>query len=245
MTNPVKMNVVIDYGNSSAKVGVFEHDQLIKQSILFSEEEVKTFLQNYFADNFIISTVSKDARTVAGWATNIKNRFILDSNLPLPIQNKYSTPLTLGVDRLAGVCGAQRFFPGTNCLVIDAGTCITYDFIDRDGNFLGGGISPGLRMRFKAVHTFTVKLPLIEPADQVALIGDSTETCIQSGVVNGLIAELNGIIAQYQQKFEGLKVILSGGDARFFENKLKGFIFAVPELVLSGLNSILIYNVRS
>jgi type III pantothenate kinase len=238
------MNIVVDYGNSAAKVGIFDQRQLLEQRVFGTPSELKNFLQNFSADHFIISTVTEDAATVSAWATNVRKKFILDKSLPIPIKNHYGTPDTLGVDRIAGVCGAQGMFPGENCLVIDAGTCITYDFLDRSATFLGGGISPGLRMRFQAVHTFTAKLPLINPVDEVPLIGDSTESCIQSGVINGLISELNGTIAQYREKFEGLKVILSGGDARFFENKLKGFIFAVPELVLSGLNSILIYNVR-
>jgi type III pantothenate kinase len=166
----------------------------------------------------------------------------LDSKLPLPITIKYATPETLGVDRIAGVCGAQQKFPGEPCLVIDAGTCITYDFINHDGEFLGGAISPGMMMRFQAVHTFTSKLPLVSRPEKVVLIGDSTETCIQSGVIHGIVEELNGTIRRYQEEFAGLRVILCGGDARFFENNLKGAIFAVPELVLSGLNSILNYN---
>ena len=201
------MNIVVDYGNSSAKVGIFDKDQLAEQVTFSSAEELKTFLQNYSASSIIISSVARDA-----------------------------------VDRIAGVCGAQQKFPGEPCLVIDAGTCITYDFLDRQGNFLGGGISPGLMMRFQAVHTFTSKLPLVNPVEKVNLIGDSTERCIQSGVINGLAEELNGIIRRYQGEFDGLRVILCGGDARFFENILKGPIFAVPELVLSGLNSILNYN---
>ncbi|MEJ7647283.1 MAG: type III pantothenate kinase [Chryseolinea sp.] len=237
------MNVVVDYGNSSAKVGVFDHLELTDRHAFTDPIELRVFLENFFADHFIISTVTEDAHAVSSWATHAKKKFILDASLPLPIQNKYATPHTLGVDRIAGVCGAHSMFPASDCLVIDAGTCITYDMIDRSGYFLGGGISPGMRMRFQAVHTFTAKLPLINPVPLVPLIGDTTETCIQSGVINGLTAELNGIITQYQQKFEGLRVILSGGDTRFFENKLKGTIFAVPELVLSGLNSILNYNV--
>ena len=239
------MNVVVDYGNSSAKVGIFEDHVLVKQNTFTTSAALKEFLQNFSGDHFIISTVTKDANEVSSWVGNVKRKFILNPDLPLPIKNRYSTPTTLGVDRIAGVCGAQRMFPDTNCLVIDAGSCITYDFLDSDGNFLGGGISPGMRMRFSAVHTFTARLPLISPAENVPLVGDSTETCIQSGVIHGCVAEMDGIIAQYGRKFSSLKVILSGGDARFFENKLKGFIFAVPELVLSGLNSILIHNVRS
>lgn len=239
------MNVVVDYGNSSAKLGIFDGRTLVQQQVFLSDEELKVFLENYSGEHFIISSVTKDAKVVSSWATHIEKKLILNPDLPLPVQNRYATPRTLGVDRIAGVCGARELFPESPCLVIDSGTCITYDFVDGEGNFLGGGISPGMNMRFQAVHTFTARLPLISPVESATLIGNSTETCIQSGVINGLLAEINGIIYQYQQKYEGLKVILCGGDARFFENKLKGVIFAVPELVLSGLNSILIYNVRS
>jgi type III pantothenate kinase len=238
------MNIVVDYGNSSAKVGIFEGHQIVRQEVFPSEPELKKFLENFSADHIIISSVAKDAALVSSWATQTKNKFILSPSLPLPIQNRYATPATLGVDRIAGVCGARQRYPESNCLVIDSGTCITYDFVDEQGNFLGGGISPGLRMRFKAVHTFTARLPLVEIVELPSLIGNSTETCIQSGVIHGIVAEMNGIIDQYREKYEGLKVILCGGDTRFFENKLKGFIFAVPELVLSGLNSILLHNVR-
>ena len=236
------MNIVVDYGNSSAKVGIFDKDRLAEQFAFSTADELKRFLQNYSASGIIISSVAKDAAEVATWATHVKRKYILNSSLPLPIKNLYATPQTLGVDRVAGVCGARQKFPGEPCLVIDAGTCITYDFLDRDGNFLGGAISPGLMMRFQAVHTFTAKLPLVSPVENVILIGDTTERCIQSGVINGLTEELNGIIGRYRVEFEGLRVILCGGDARFFENILKGPIFAVPELVLSGLNSILNYN---
>ncbi len=148
------------------------------------------------------------------------------------------------MDRLAGVCGAIELFKETDTLVIDAGTCITYDFVDKQKNYFGGSISPGLKMRFKAVHTFTAKLPLVDSANAVGLIGDSTESSIQSGVINGMIAEIEGIIMRYQDKYPGLRVILCGGDTAFFENKLKASIFAAPDLVLIGLNSILIYNVN-
>lgn len=239
------MNIAVDYGNSSAKVGLFEDNNLQEYKVFSAPGELQAFLENFFADNIIISSVSRDAHEVASWAKQINNRFILNSALPLPISNRYATPKTLGVDRIAGVCGAQALFPGKNSLVIDSGTCITFDFLDASGNFLGGAISPGFRMRFQAVHTFTSRLPLVEPAEEAPLIGDSTESCIRSGVINGLVAEIDGIVAQYQALFPDLKVILTGGDARFFENKLKASIFAVPELVLSGLNSILIHNARS
>ncbi len=236
------MNIVVDYGNSSAKVGIFDQHGLEKQYSFSTAEELKGFLQNYSAERIIISTVAKDAHEVVTWATHVSRKFILNSELPLPIRIKYATPESLGVDRIAGVCGARQKFPAEPCLVIDAGTCITYDFINRHGEFLGGAISPGMMMRFQAVHTFTSKLPLVSPPENLMLIGDSTETCIQSGVIYGVVEEMNGTIRRYREEFEGLRVILCGGDARFFENKLKGPIFAVPELVLSGLNSILNYN---
>lgn len=240
------MNLVVDYGNSSAKVGIFDNHLLKDKFIFRSSDELKKFLQHSTEENLIISSVSHDAEQISTWATNAKRRFVLHHTLPLPITVNYATPTTLGVDRIAGVCGAHQMFPGKHTLVIDAGTCITFDFIDSSGRFEGGGISPGLSMRFQAVHTFTKRLPLIgaPTGPDVPLIGNSTESCIKSGVVNGVIAELEGIILRYREKFEGLRVILCGGDVHFFENSLKASIFAVPELVLSGLNSILIYNVN-
>jgi type III pantothenate kinase len=238
------VNIVIDFGNSSAKVGIFDQHQLVSQQVFPSQKSLKDFLQHSTADNLIISSVTTDAAMVADWTTKAKKKFILHHQLPLPITNHYATPQTLGVDRLAGVCGAIQLFPNENCLVIDAGTCITYDIVDDKKNYWGGGISPGLSMRFQAVNTFTEKLPLVHPADHPELIGNSTESCIQSGVINGMLAEIEGIIDQYLKKFSGLRVILCGGDTVFFENNLKASIFAVPNLVLSGLNSILIYNVN-
>lgn len=238
------MNLVVDYGNSAAKVGIFDHQNLLQKSAFTSAAELCNFLKQSSAENLIISSVKEDAQLVVQWAERTKQKFILDHSLPLPVKNLYATPDTLGVDRLAGVCGAQQLFPFQNCLVIDAGTCITYDFIDKGGSYHGGSISPGLTMRFQAVHTFTAKLPLVSAKENINLIGNSTETSIQSGVVNGLLTEIEGIISRYREKFEGLRVILCGGDSRFFENQLKASIFASPELVLIGLNSILIYNVN-
>jgi type III pantothenate kinase len=164
--------------------------------------------------------------------------------LPLPVKNGYATPQTLGVDRIAAACGANALFPENNCLVIDAGTCVTYEFVDATGVYRGGAISPGLKMRFQALSVLTARLPLVEPVHTPELTGASTASCIQSGVVIGLMEEMNGVIRRYEEKFDKLRVILCGGDTPFFENQLKASIFASPELVLSGLNSILSYNVN-
>jgi len=238
------MNVVVDYGNTSAKVGIFKDHALVEKFVFEEAEKLRSFLENFSGSHIIVSSVSFDAADVIAWALHFKKRFVLTPALPLPVINRYSTPTTLGVDRIAAACGARHLFPGQPTLSIDAGTCITYEFLDGEGQYWGGGISPGLRMRFEAMHSFTARLPLVQPVDQPALIGSSTEQCMQSGVIYGLSDEIDGIISRYQEKFKDLKVILCGGDARFFENRLKAAIFAVPELVLSGLNSILIYNVN-
>jgi type III pantothenate kinase len=237
------MNLVVDYGNSSAKVGIFDHQNLMQKHTFASANSLKDFFLQTHAENIIVSSVNTDATEILSWEKQATKKIILHHTLPLPIRNLYATPATLGADRLAGVCGAQQLFPLESCLVIDAGTCITYDFLDREGNYHGGSISPGLMMRFRAVHTFTAKLPLVTPKENTHLIGNSTETSIQSGVVNGMLAEIEGIISQYTKKFGDVRVILCGGDALFFENQLKASIFASPELVLIGLNSILNYNV--
>lgn len=237
------MNLVIDNGNSAAKVAIFDQSKLSEKLLFKSEADLKLFLGKTHAENLIVSSVNADAQQICDWATNTKRKFILTHKLPLPIKILYGTPHTLGVDRIAGACGAVKLFPDTNTLVIDAGTCITYDFTDAKGNYYGGGISPGLVMRFKAVHTFTAKLPLVTPIDSPELIGNSTESSIQSGVILGMVGEIEAIIERYQAKYPELKVILCGGDGPFFENKLKASIFASPDLVLFGLNSVLIHNV--
>jgi len=237
------MNLIIDQGNTAVKVGIFDHQNMLEKMTFERDDDLKKFLVSIKPTHVIISSVKTNSELVSSWIVNQGKSFVLNSGLPLPINNLYKTPGTLGVDRIAAVCGAKSLFPLENVLVVDAGTCVTFDLVDKDGNYHGGAISPGLRMRFKALNAFTARLPLIEPADLPDLIGDSTETCIQSGVVNGLIAEIDGIIQRYQSKFGGLRVILCGGDARFFENKVKASIFASPELVLVGLNSILVYNV--
>jgi type III pantothenate kinase len=236
------MNVVIDYGNSSAKVGIFDERKLTGKHSFQQKDELMSFLKNFSGDHIIISTVNQDAQLISSWAEKFKKIFVLTPELPLPVKVEYATKETLGVDRIAAVCGAYDEHKGENCLVIDAGTCITYEFLSSDGIYFGGGISPGLEMRFKAMHAFTARLPLVGPVENPELIGNSTTTCMQSGVIFGIIDEMDGIISRYSAKYPRLRIILCGGDSPFFENKLKASIFAGPELVLGGLNSILLYN---
>lgn len=235
-------NLVVDIGNTSAKVGIFRKEELLEEKVFVDEKALEVFLQSVQADAILLSSVRMQPELLLEKITQIPIRYLLTHTLPLPIVNAYATPETLGMDRLAAVCGARSLFRDQHSLVIDCGTCITYDFIDASSVYQGGAISPGLSMRLRAMHAFTAKLPLVEVQD-VPLIANSTVTCLQSGALNGMRAEIEGTIERYQQHYAELRVILCGGDTHFFENSLKGAIFAVQNLVLRGLNSILLHNV--
>jgi type III pantothenate kinase len=235
------MNLVIDSGNTRIKTATFSGSRLVEKYSFSTKEELKHFLNHQSFTHAIASSVSVAGSTLLDWTT-AKKKYLLTHMLPLPIQIHYKTPQTLGVDRIAAVCGAEEIFPEKNTLVIDAGTCITYDFVDAHRNYRGGAISPGIEMRLQALHTFTERLPLISPDGEAALIGDTTEKSIRSGVLNGIVAEVEGIIKKYRELYPDLGVVLCGGDSFFFENNLKPTIFAAPDLVLSGLNRILRHN---
>ena len=238
------MNVVVDSGNTAAKVAIFDHQSLMEKIVFTDEESLRKFFSDRAITNLIVSSVNIPAEKILRWANQAQKKFSLVPGLPLPITVMYKTPLTLGVDRMAAACGAWQLFPHQNTLVIDAGTCITYEFVDDQGRYYGGAIAPGLNMRFRAMNNFTARLPLVSPVASPPLTGDTTEACMQSGVVNGMVAEIEGIVSRYEEKFPGLRVVLCGGDTAFFENQLKASIFASPELVLVGLNSILSHNVH-
>jgi type III pantothenate kinase len=239
------MNLTIDVGNNQTKIGVFEGDKIIQfqNYAPLTIEDVKELFQTYKIENAIIADVAfYDAGIDAFLRSN--TRFIkLSHETKLPVTLQYLTPETLGRDRIATAAAAVDLFPGNNCLVIDAGTSITYDIITAEKEFLGGGISPGISMRFKALHNFTARLPLLKKEPINYLIGKNTEQSILSGVINGTVGEMNFIIDSYHQKYPDLQVLLTGGDAPFFETRLNYKIFAVPNLVLRGLNKILQYNV--
>lgn len=166
----------------------------------------------------------------------------IHSGIPVPFKINYRTPETLGIDRLAGIACAWERFPGKNTLVIDAGTCITYDFISAQGVYSGGGISPGIDIRFKSLQDYTANLPLVELSGNISLIGDSTKNSILSGVYYGMLAEIEGIIERYKSEFSDLTIFMSGGSSIFFESKIKHSIFAFPNMVLLGLYSIYEFN---
>lgn len=237
-----KKNIVIDRGNSSFKAGLFAGEHLQSEFATTHKEELIRWVNEQSPSFIMVSSVSGDMTPDLDKYNDAAQVLVLDSHTPLPFKNLYKTPGTLGPDRLAAVAGAFSLAPNQNCLVIDAGTCITYDFIDSNGSYRGGGISPGLRMRLQALHQFTAGLPLAALPSHADLIGADTLGSITSGVVNGAVAEVEGIIAKYLEKHGDTKVFLCGGDTFFFESKLKQHIFAVANLVLIGLNRILLYN---
>jgi len=238
-------SLVIDIGNTNAKAAIFVEGKITKIFNNILLDSLKLLVKEEDWRGIIISDVSK--KLEKGLIDNLKEKgaIFLSSGTKVPFKIDYDTPHTLGPDRIAAIAGAVELRPGNPCLVIDAGTCIKFDFIDQHKVYRGGSISPGIDMRFKALNAFTGGLPMVEFDQNVGLIGKSTKTCLQSGVLYGVIAEIDGVIGQYSQYFDGLNIIICGGNTNFFESKIKGAIFAVPHLVLLGLNGILEYNIKA
>ncbi|MFB9056988.1 type III pantothenate kinase [Mariniflexile ostreae] len=240
------MNLVIDIGNSFVKLAVFSQNKLKHKEITeleYFSEEVDVLLQTYpLIKKAIIASVAKmDENTISDLEKKVQV-LVLNRETPLPFINKYSTPHTLGMDRIALVSASVYQFPHTNSLVIDAGTCVTYDFVTNTNEYLGGAISPGIQLRYKALHNFTANLPLLEQEIPNSIIGNSTDSAIHAGVVIGILKEIDGVIETYKQKYSDLTVILTGGDANFLSKQLKSSIFANSNFLLEGLNTILQFN---
>ena len=241
------MNLVIDVGNTLVKLAVFQEGKLVEiERFLidfFSEEILKKIDKYPEIEHIILSSV---VQVPDEWIKLLQKKgrlVVLSENTLLPFKNNYASPDTLGKDRLALVAGAKVLFPNRNVLVIDAGSCITYDFL-QENSYEGGAISPGLQMRFKAMHNFTAKLPLITQAEKKksSLIGKTTEENMIIGVLTGIQLEIDGFIEAYKSQYEDLTVILSGGDSELLSRSLKNGIFAPENFLLRGLNSILEFN---
>jgi len=240
------MNLIIDVGNTFVKFAVFKGDDIRHKARLelsgFNDAFYKVRNAFPLLKNVIISSVgyldANHIKSVSKYFTPL----VLDEETKLPFKNKYKTPKTLGVDRLALVSASVKHFPDSNVLIIDAGTCITYDFITDKNHYLGGAISPGVRLRYQSLHNLTANLPLLDTNLPKDIIGHSTETSIHSGVVQGILLEIDGAIDTYMAKYEDLTVILTGGDANFLSNQLKNSIFANSDFLLEGLNYILEFN---
>ena len=241
------MRLCIDWGNTRVKTALFEADKIVREDN-FTEEEALTCIMELAEHNrpeaAILCSVAQHPPELKALLQERTELVILNNHTLLPIMNAYHSPDTLGPDRLALAAGANHLYPGYSNLVISAGTAITYNFIHQNRTFRGGSISPGLDMRFKALHEYTDKLPLVSERGELLLLGYDTETSIRGGVILGILSEMDGMINLYREQYPDLNVVLTGGNAPVFAGKLKNRIFADAQLLLKGRNTILRHNVR-
>ena len=230
----IKMNKiqVLDAGNTRIKLAVFENDTLLTVHFFDDRNSLYDFIDG---DSKIVLSSVIDASFLEKLKDKASSVFQIDTKIQLPFNLNYKTPETLGFDRICNIAAINFLQPSGNRLCVDIGTCIKFDILDEHQNYLGGSISPGLKLRYKALNSFTAKLPLLEPTNFVSLIGDSTATAIQSGVQLGMQAEINGIINRYQQNYHNLTIFITGGDAHYFDFEQKNNIFADENLTLKGI----------
>jgi type III pantothenate kinase len=241
------LKLILDIGNTRIKAALFEASELKHFFVFSSTNDLlqADLFQKYPVTYCIIGSVVNDIEPFIAELKKRTDVLVFTSETPVPIINAYKSAHTLGSDRLAGAVGGNFLFPGKNVLVIDAGTCIKYNFVNSNNEYIGGAISPGLQMRFKAMHTFTSRLPLLEVDEKYdELIGTNSAESILSGAQIGAIAEVDGCIALYKEQYPDINVIITGGDVNFFEKRLKNSIFADQNLILKGLNEILDYNIK-
>lgn len=239
------VNLAIDIGNTRTKAGVFNDRQMVNDFVIPGKpliDEFRDWVKTHGVQNAIISTTKTLEPGFVTSAQEVTQVVFLSASTSLPIVNAYDSPETLGADRICGVVAGAARFPGENVLVIDAGTCITYDVIDHQGVYRGGAISPGLRMRLNSMSAFTDKLPLLAFSGVLENIGTSTASCMHFGAERGALTEVSGFIRHFESLYANLKVILTGGDHSFFEQHVENVIFAAPNLILEGLNEILLFN---
>ena len=243
------MILTLDVGNTRIKAAVFEGSILL-ETVVFTKTELLPNLQNILDSyneikDLVVSSVSDvEKNTFSSFSPSLTIHFVSHKD-SFPFVNKYQTPETLGVDRLVLATGATLLYPNQNRLIIDVGTCVTYDFVDENDNYLGGAISPGLTLRYKSLHDFTTKLPLLSIESPASLIGNSTHESIHSGIVNGLVFEIDGFIAQYSAKYSNFIIILTGGDTHFLAKRLKNTIFANSNFLLESLNQTFQYKINN
>ncbi len=240
-------NLIIDQGNTATKLYVFKNNSIIytKKFRNFDTQiihQIDKIIKDYLINAAIYSSVSENDKKIIKTLEKVDYHIIFSSSTPIPIENLYKSPQTLGSDRLAGAIGANFLFPNTNLLIIDIGTAITYDFVSEKNQYLGGNISPGPHLRFKALNTFTARLPLVQASYPQNFIGQNTREAILNGVILGIVHEIQGFIQEAEKNFNKLKPILTGGYADFFGKILKNSIFVEINLVPIGLHRVLEYN---
>ncbi len=243
---PLLMLLAIDVGNTRIKYAVFEGDTVVGFAF-FATSDMKWHAENILRSHpeitdIVVASVGDLDREAFLWG---KKLHFVSHQDRFPFDNRYATPTTLGIDRMVLASGAVLRFPGQNRLVIDAGTCITYDFVNDSDQYLGGAISPGIRLRYEAMHRYTAKLPLLERTQPRDMIGNSTAESIHSGVVNGVIGEIDGFIDRYRAQHSNFIIILTGGDAEFLAGSLKNTIFAHSNFLLESLNQTFQYQIKN
>ncbi len=241
------MKLAIDIGNSKIKITSFKDDLLNRHFFIDKEEDINNkwisdFIKEKVSSIIICSVRKNIPQNILSLEKTCKQFLIFNHNTPVPVINTYEIPETLGIDRLASAIGAFSVFPGKNCLIIDAGTAVTFDLLNDKGEYMGGAISPGLNTRYKSLSHFTQKLPLLELNKLNKYPGKNTEDSIQNGVQLGLIYEAEGYRRESEKYFPDLHVLITGGDYEFFERNLKKPIFAEPNLIAKGLYRILKHN---
>jgi len=239
------VTAAIDIGNTRTKAAVFNNSIMLSEIIFHQPDDLHTFLQTQQPEYVVMSAVGAGADEVAHQIENYKIPLLRVTYQTLfPFVIDYETPHTLGMDRVAGVAAAQHLFPDKNCLVIDAGTCITYDFLSKNNVYKGGAIAPGMQMRLKAMHEFTHKLPQPDLDWPLDFEGKSTKEALLSGVCVGVADEINGKIERYTLRYGDVQVLLCGGNSAMLAKHIKNNILAVPSLILEGLNQILLFHVK-
>ena len=239
------MKLIIDIGNTVAKLVAFDGDDPVEEVRTSNESlaALGAFAAKYAFTHGIVGAVREITPQAEERLQALHIPLLrFTSSTPVPITNRYRTPQTLGSDRLAAAVGARSLKPGKDLLIIDAGTCVTYEVIDALGNYWGGNIAPGMHMRLRALHDFTAKLPLVEAEGAVPGMGYDTDTAIRSGVLRGMKYEIEGYIRSMRAKYPKLLVFLTGGDKINFDTTIKSIIFADKFIVPRGLNKILDYN---
>lgn len=243
------MILAIDIGNTRTKIAMFEKDTVLETQIFeqaLFEKKIKNILDKSISKpTIILSSVGKLTEETLTWLQDQAEIIYISHKTNFPFKNLYATPNTLGIDRMVLAAGAVLKYPTNNKLVIDAGTCITYEFVNDKNEYLGGAISPGLLLRYKALNHYTAKLPLLEPTEIDYLIGKQTDQSIHSGVINGITQEIDGIINQYKSLYPDLKIILTGGDTLFLVKRLKNVIFANSNFLLESLNNLYQYTIEN
>lgn len=235
----------IDVGNSRIKVGIFEENQLVEENYFSDLSQINDWIRKIKPTATIFSAVKNISEVYLKEMKSLTNVYVLNHALSIPFKNLYESPKTLGADRLASTAGAIYLYPNKNCLVFDLGTCITADFINDKSEFIGGNISLGMMMRFRALHEYTAKLPWLQATNKVTLTGKNTEEAIENGVIQGIFWEIKGCINAYKELYPEIEIIFCGGDADFLIDFFVDLdVKSMPNINLWGLYSILKYNIE-